>query len=49
MCILCEKDHKEHKVISLGKLLPDLNYLKMKNIELKNSLDMLKENINAIL
>ena len=49
LCILCEKDHKEHKVISLGKLLPDLNYLKMKNIELKNSLDMLKENINVII
>ena len=27
ICIICEKEHKNHKKISLGEIMPDKNIL----------------------
>ena len=49
LCNSCEEKHKEHNKICLRQNLPDINNFKIKNNELKYSLDLLKENINEII
>ena len=46
ICILCEKNHKNHDIIYLGDicilcLLPDEDYLLNKMIEFRNMIDKL--------
>ena len=49
MCILCESEHNNHKIISYGKIIPDIEKLKNKNKELDNVINKTKNNINEII
>ncbi len=42
ICIACENDHSNHKIILFGKLMPKKENLKNKIDELKNNFDKLK-------
>ena len=43
ICILCEKDHNNHKIINDGKLIPNIDEYKNKLNELRKSINKLKE------
>ena len=49
MCMLCEKEHFNHKIIYFGKIMPNVDYLKIKLNELKNTIDKFNENIKSII
>ena len=42
ICIACENDHSNHKIILFGKLMPKKENLKNKIDELKNNFDKFK-------
>ena len=48
LCKFCEKSHNFHEIISYGKLLPDINDLKIKNDELKKTINEFKNDVEAI-
>jgi len=49
ICLICEKMHIGHKIISYGVLMADKNLLKNGINELKVTIDNLKKNINEII
>jgi surface protein len=49
ICILCEQEHNNHKIINDGKLIPNIDKYKNRLKELRESIDKLKENINEII
>ena len=49
ICMLCEKEHNNHKITSYGKIIPSLDNIKGKVDEFKKSIDKLKNNINEII
>ena len=49
LCKFCEKNHNFHEIISYGKLLPDINDLKIKNDELKKTINEFKKDIETII
>ena len=48
ICIQCEKEHSGHSIIYFGKFLPDINQYKNIMNELKEKIDLLKNNMNEI-
>ena len=48
-CIQCSNFHKNHKNIYLGDIIPNLDEIKIKMKELRNSIDTFKDNINTII
>ena len=38
ICLSCEMDHSEHKIISYGGLLPNLKKIKEESNELNNKI-----------
>jgi len=49
LCTLCEGEHKSHKIISLGNIIPNKNELIENNKKLKEYLYLLNHNINIII
>jgi DNA repair exonuclease SbcCD ATPase subunit len=49
ICFLCGEEHKEHEIISLGKMMVNKNDLNIKLEELKKSLNIFEDNINKIM
>ena len=49
ICIMCEKDHVGHKVVSCGSFMPDKNNLNNGINKLKVKIEELKQNINEII
>lgn len=49
MCLKCEKDHKNHKNIYFGDILPDDNDIINSNKKLKEALDKLSIDIQLII
>jgi len=49
ICILCEQEHNNHKLINDGKLIPKIEEYKNKIKELRENIDKLKENIKEII
>ena len=39
ICIICEKEHKNHKKISLGEIMPDKNILENEKNDLRKKLN----------
>ena len=48
-CIQCSNNHKDHNKIYLGDIIPDINEINNKMKELRNSIDIFKQNINDII
>ena len=48
MCILCEKEHKNHNTIYLGDMIIEKSKLSKERDELKANVDKLKKNIEEI-
>ena len=49
LCVLCEKKHANHKIISYGSLVPDIDELKSKMTNLRTKLDEIKQSIYKII
>ena len=49
ICIVCEKDHINHKKISLGEIIPDKNKIEEEKNNLRNKLDELQKEIQIII
>ena len=49
ICTLCEKEHSNHKLITYGSIMPDINECNKELINLKNNIDRIKEDINYII
>ena len=49
LCKFCEKAHNSHEIISYGKLIPDIDDLKIKNEELKKTINEFKKDIETII
>lgn len=49
ICILCEKDHSGHEIVSYGKILPDENALKNKMKDFRNKIDLFNKDIIKII
>ena len=49
LCKFCEKDHAFHEILSYGKLLPEINDLKIKNEELKKAINEFKNDVEEII
>ena len=49
ICILCEQYHKNHKIISYGKLIPDTNKINKILKELEEKKNKLNNDINEII
>ena len=49
ICIICEKEHKNHNKISLIDILPDENKLEENKNNLRNIINKFKEDIKEII
>ena len=49
ICVICEKDHINHKKISLGEIMPDKNKIEEERNNLRNKLDELEKEIQIII
>ena len=48
ICIYCENEHINHDKISYGTIMPDIDEIKLKRIELEEKINKYKVNINEI-
>ena len=48
ICIICENEHKKHKIIDFGKILVQKNDLNILIKDLKNEIDRFKNRINIM-
>ena len=49
ICLQCEKEHKMHKIIYYGDIIPNTKLLKNKINELRNKIDEYKKHLNEII
>ena len=49
ICLGCEKEHVEHKIITFGRIMPDMNQINKQLTELKSAIDKYKKDINEII
>ena len=49
ICKSCEENHYNHKVIQFIDIMPNINNIKMKRNELKNSISKIKDGINEVM
>ena len=49
ICIICEKEHKNHKKISLGEIMPDKNILENEKNDLREKLDEFENEVQKII
>ena len=49
ICMYCEKEHNNHEIISFGKILPNIDDIKIKMKELKEKIDQLKNDIKEMI
>ena len=49
ICLSCEMDHSEHKIISYGGLLPNLKKIKEESNDLNNKIEEFKKDIRVII
>ena len=49
LCKFCEKNHNSHEIVSYGKLIPDINDVRIKNDELKKIIKEFKNDIETII
>ena len=49
LCLHCENMHNNHELISYGKIIPNIDAIRLKMEELKKSNDKFKEDINKLI
>ena len=49
LCLFCEPNHKGHNIIHFGEFIPDKNHINNKLKQLKEKIDVLKNDVNDII
>ena len=49
LCMFCENDHRKHDLIYFGKIMPNIDELKQRNLELEENINKFKNDIKNII